>query len=61
MMNPPSPHISQDGEVIEQGFGFTGDFLDEWCNSVYCRVQILSVDSKNKRESVMPVRNAGRK
>ncbi len=36
------PHFSQDGEVIVQGFGFTGYFLDEWNNSGYCRVQKIS-------------------
>ena len=25
--------------MLTQGFGFTGDFLKEWNNSVYCRVQ----------------------
>ena len=25
--------------MIAQGFVFTGDFLKEWNNSVYCRVQ----------------------
>ncbi len=35
------PHFSQDGEVIAQGFGFTGNYLDEWNNSVYCQVQII--------------------
>ncbi len=35
-------HFSQDGEVIAQGFGFTGDFLDEGKNSVYCQVQKIA-------------------
>ncbi len=37
-----SPHFSQEGGVIAQGFGFTGGFLDEWNNSVYCRVQKIT-------------------
>ncbi len=41
-----SPHFSQDGEVIAQGFGFRGDFLDEWNNSVYCRVQNIACGIK---------------
>ena len=36
---PANPHFSQDGEVIAQGFGFTEDFLNEWNNNVYFRVQ----------------------
>ncbi len=32
-----SPHFSQEGEIIAQGFGSTGDFLVEWNNSVYYR------------------------
>ncbi len=43
-----SPHFSQDGEIIAQGFGFTGDFLDEWNNSVYCRVQKIPCRSKEQ-------------
>ncbi len=43
-----SPHFSQDGEVIAQGFGFTGNFLDEWNNSVYCRVQKISCRFKEQ-------------
>jgi len=25
--------------IIAQGFGFTGNFLKEWNDSLYCRVQ----------------------
>ncbi len=34
---PFSPHFSQDDEVIAKSFGLSGNFLDEWNNSVYCR------------------------
>ncbi len=40
--NATNPYFSQDGEVIALGFGFTGGFLDEWNNRVYCRVKIIS-------------------
>ncbi len=45
---PPSPHFSQEGEIFAQVFGFTGDFLDEWNNSVYCRVQKISCRFKEQ-------------
>ncbi len=44
----PGPHFLQDGEVIVQGFGFTGDFLDEWNNSVYCRVHKIACRFKEQ-------------
>ncbi len=37
-----SPHFSQEGEIIVQNFGFTGNFLDERNNRVYSRVQKVS-------------------
>ncbi len=42
------PHFSQDDEVIAQDNGFTGDFLDEWNNSVYCQVQKISCRFKEQ-------------
>ncbi len=41
-----NPHFSQDGEDIAQGFGLTGDFLDQRNNGVYCRVQKISCGFK---------------
>ncbi len=35
-------------EVIAQGFGFTGDFLGDWNNSVYCRVQKIPCKFKEQ-------------
>ncbi len=32
-------YFSGEGEVIAQNFGLTGGVLEEWDNSVYCRVQ----------------------
>ncbi len=43
-----SPHFSQDSAVIAQGFGFTGNFLDEWNTSVYCRVQKIAGSFKEQ-------------
>ncbi len=53
----PGPHFSQDGEVIAQGFGFTGAFLDEWNNSVYCQVQKIAC--KFKEQAI--IRHSGKK
>ncbi len=42
------PHFSRDGVVIAQVFGFTGGFLDEWNNNVYCRVQRIACRLKEQ-------------
>ncbi len=43
-----SPHFLQEGEIIVQGFGFTGYFLDDWNNSVYYRVQKIPCKFKEQ-------------
>ncbi len=47
-MDSTNPFFSQDGKNIAQGFGFTGDFLDERNNNVYDRVQKISCRFKEQ-------------
>ncbi len=54
-----SLHFSQDAEIIAQGFGFTGGFLDEWNNNVYSRVQKINCRFKEQAKIRHSVRNAG--
>ena len=59
MYREVSPHFSPGGGMIAQGFGFTRDFLKERNINAYFRLKNYLVDSMNKREPVILVRNAG--
>ncbi len=52
-------HFSRDGEIIAQGFGFTGGFLFEWYYSVYCRVPKITCRFKEQAKIRHSVSNAG--
>ncbi len=54
-----SLHFSQDAEIIAQGFVFTGGFLEEWDNSLYCRIQKIKCRFKEQAKFRHSVRNAG--
>jgi hypothetical protein len=43
-----SPHFSPGGEMITQGFGFTKDFVKEWNNSVYFRLNKILCGFKDQ-------------
>jgi len=46
--NNPSPHFSPRGEMITQRFVFTKDFMKEWNNSVYFRLNKILCGFKDQ-------------